>query len=145
MSSGYTIRSRDDVDPRPDKPGTRWELSPELGVDAFNFNVAVVEPGGRLSRTHYHYHENQAELCYVARGRCRVEVHDGGHDLGAGDAVSFEAGEAGVHVVHNPYDEPCEIVAVGWPPEGRHPVELVRETDDLLRERYGEEGPTGEE
>jgi len=145
MSSGYTIRSRDELDPRPDRPGTRWELSPELGIEAFNLNVAVVDPGGRLSRTHYHYHENQAELCYVACGRCRVEVSDGGHDLGPGDVVTFEAGEAGVHVVHNPYEGPCEVVAIGWPPDGRYPVEKVAETADLLRERYGDEVPTAEE
>jgi len=143
MSPGYTIRSRDELEPRPDRPGRRWELSPELGVEAFNFNVAVVDPGERLSKNHYHYHEDQAELCYVVRGRCRVEVSDGGHALGPGDVVTFEAGESGVHVLHNPYDEPCEVIAVGWPPGGRYPVEMVRETDELLRERYGEEVPTG--
>lgn len=144
MPSGYTIRSCDELDPRADRPGTRWELSPELGIEAFNFNVAVVDPGGRLSKNHYHYHENQAELVYVVRGRCRVEVHDGGHELGPGDAMTFEAGEAGVHVLHNPNDEPCEVVAVGWPADGRYPVEMVRGTDELLRERYGGEVPTGE-
>ena len=144
MSNGYTVRSREDLEPRPDRPGTRWELSPELGLDAFNFNVAVVDPGGRLSKNHYHYHENQAEMVYVVRGRCRVEVNDGGHALGPGDVMSFEAGEAGVHVLHNPYDEPCEVVAVGWPPDGRYPVEMVRETGELLEERYGGEVPTGE-
>lgn len=142
MPSGYTIRSREDIEPRPDKPGTRWELSPAFDIDAFNFNVAIVDPGDRLSRNHYHYHERQAEFCYVVSGRCRVEVADGGYDLGSGDAVSFERGEAGVHVLHNPYDDPCEVIAVGWPPEGRFPVEMVRETDDLLRERYGETVPT---
>lgn len=142
MSPGYTIRSRDELEPRPDRPGRRWELSPELGVGAFNFNIAVVDPGGRLSKNHYHYHEDQAELCYVVRGRRRVEVSDGGHALGPGDVITFEAGESGVHVLHNSYDEPCEVIAMGWPPEGRYPVEMVRETEELLRERYGEAVPT---
>lgn len=137
MGEGYDHASLDDLETNPEKPGRRWELSPQLGIDAFNFNVAVLEPGERLSQSHYHYHEDQEEFFYVATGRCRAEVADGSVDLGTDDVIVFESGEAGVHVLHNPYDEPCKIVAVGWPPEGRHPAHQVRRLDDLLEERRG--------
>jgi len=137
MVEGYERRSLDELPTNPEKPGRRWELSPAFGIDAFNVNVAVIEPSERLSQPHYHYHEGQAELFYVASGRCVAEVPDGRVDLETDDVIVFERGEPGVHVLHNPYDEPCKLVAIGWPPEGRHPVHQVEALEDLLEERYG--------
>jgi uncharacterized cupin superfamily protein len=120
---------------RDEKPGRRWELSPELGIETFNLNVAILDPGERLSQSHFHYHEHQAELVHVAAGRCRVEVLDDRFVAEQGETVRFDAGESGTHLVHNPFDETCRLVAIGWPPEGRHPVEQVRTFDELLAER----------
>ena len=138
MDKGWRHVALDDFERRRDKPGQRWELSPELGVDAFNFNVAVLEHGERLSQSHYHYHPNQSELIYVAAGRCRVEVDGDGFVVEQDDAVHFDSGPDGVHLVHNPFDDPVRLVAIGWPPEGRHPVETVVTTDELLAERANE-------
>lgn len=135
MADGWTRVRLEAVESREDKPGRRWELSAALGVGAFNFNVAVLRPGERLSASHYHYHEGQTELVYVADGRCRVEVAEGGFVAERDDVVRFDAGPEGVHLVHNPFDEPCRLVAIGWPPDGRHPVETVKTTDELLAER----------
>lgn len=139
MADGYTHVSLDEVETNPEKPGRRWELSPVLGVEEFNLNVAVLEPGERLSQSHYHYHDDQKELFYVADGRCRAEAAAVGFDLDTDDVVAFAAGEAGAHVLHNPFDEPCTIVAIGWPPEGRYPVREVEPLDELLERRYGDE------
>jgi len=76
MSDGWQRYQLDESETRDDKPGRRWELSPKLDIDAFNLNVAILEPGERLSQNHFHYHENQEELIHVTAGRCRVEVVD---------------------------------------------------------------------
>lgn len=131
MTDGWRRVSLDGAETNPEKPGERWELSSALGVDAFNFNVAILDPEDRLSRNHFHYHENQQELFYVVSGRCRVETPEGGFEMGVDEAVAFEKGEAGAHVIHNPFDEPCKLVAIGWPPEGRYPVHQLEETADV--------------
>lgn len=137
MSTGYEHRSLDELEPNPEKPGRRWELSPVLGIDEYNVNVAVLEPNERLSQNAYHYHENQREFFYVADGRCRVEVDDGSFDATEDEVVFFEAGVA--HLIHNPFDAPCKLVAIGSPPDGRYPVHQVQSYEDLLAERYGGE------
>lgn len=135
MPDGWKRVHPDELDHNEEKPGRRWQLSPELGIDAFNLNVAVLDPGERLSQNHFHYHPNQDELVYVASGRCRVEVDDGGFVAEPDTVVRFDAGPDGVHLVHNPFEEPCRIVAVGWPPDGRHPVERVATLEELNAER----------
>jgi len=135
MSDGWQRYQLTESATRGDKPGRRWELSPELGIEAFNLNVAILEPGDRLSQSHFHYHENQAELVHVTAGRCRVEVVDDRVVAEQGETVQFDAGESGTHLVHNPFDETCRLVAIGWPPEGRYPVEQVRTYDELLAKR----------
>ena len=135
MPEAWTHAALSDVETNPEKPGRRWELSPVLGVDAFNFNVAVLEPGDRLSQSHFHYHENQHELFFVTSGRCRVETLDERLDLSADEAIRFSKGEDGTHVIHNPFDEPCRLVAIGWPQDGRRPVHTVKTVEELLKER----------
>jgi uncharacterized cupin superfamily protein len=76
MSEGWKRVRPTEREPREDKPGRRWELSPELDIDQFNLNVAILKPGERLSQSHFHYHHNQAELIHIAAGRCQVEVSD---------------------------------------------------------------------
>lgn len=135
MSDGWQRYQLDESETRDDKPGRRWELSPELDIGAFNLNVAILEPGERLSQNHFHYHENQEELIHVTAGRCRVEVVDDRFVAEQGDTVQFDVGEPGTHLVHNPFDETCRLIAIGWPPEGRYPVEQVQTFEELLAGR----------
>lgn len=135
MSDGWTHVRPSETSSRDDKPGERFELSDDLGIEEFNLNVATLEPGERLSQNHFHYHENQEELIYVASGRCRVEVEDDRFVAEPNDVVRFDAGRDGAHLVHNPFDEPARLLALGWPPEGRRPVEMVKTIDELLAER----------
>jgi uncharacterized cupin superfamily protein len=135
----YDHRSLDDVEANPDKPGRRWELSPALGLDGYNFNVAVLGPGESLSENGYHYHETQQEFVYVVDGRCQVEVEDGSFRLDADEVVRFD--EGAVHLLHNPFEAPAKLVAVGSPSDGRYPVHQVATAAALLRERYGTATP----
>lgn len=136
MGEGYEHRSLADLETHPEKPGRRWELSPQLGLEAYNVNVAVIEPNERLSQNAYHYHENQDEFYYVVEGRCRVEVDDGGFDVVTDDVLAVDRGVN--HLLHNPFDEPCKLIAIGSPPDGRRPVHQVQGYEELLAERYGE-------
>jgi mannose-6-phosphate isomerase-like protein (cupin superfamily) len=131
----YEHRSLADFEPNPDKPGRRFELSPELGIEAYNLNVAVLEPGEHLSQNAYHYHENQRELYYAVAGRCRIEVDDGSFDVTEDEVAVFEPGTN--HLVHNPFDDSCKLIAIGSPPEDRYPVHQVQSFDALIAERYG--------
>ena len=54
------------------------------------------------------------------------------------EAVMFEKGTEGAHVIHNPTETPCKLVAIGWPPEGRYPVHQIEETEELLARRSSE-------
>jgi uncharacterized cupin superfamily protein len=138
MTEGFTRISLSEVEQNLEKPGKRFELSPELGIETFNFNVAILEPGERLSQNHFHYHENQQELFLVSEGVCRVETSEEGFEMEVDDVVAFEKGKAGAHVVHNPTENPCKLVAIGWPPDGRYPVHQLEDTDELLAGRSSE-------
>ncbi|MFB6299703.1 MAG: cupin domain-containing protein [Halobacteriales archaeon] len=139
MPSDYEHYHLDELETNPEKPTKRWELSPQLDLTGYNFNVAIIDPDERLSQNAYHYHENQEEFFYIIEGRCRAETEDGSFDLSADDVVVFRT--AVPHLLHNPFDEPCKLVAVGSPPEGRYPVEQVQSYEALLEERYPDSGP----
>lgn len=134
MGPDYTRARLESEETNDEKPGKRWELSPKLGVEAFNYNVAILESGERLSQNAYHYHENQEEFFHVVEGRCRVEVEDDSFTLETDDLVRFDAGAP--HLIHNPFEERCKLVAIGSPPDGRYPVHQVQSYENLLEERY---------
>lgn len=134
MESGYDHRSLDDLETHPHKPGERWAVSSALEIDDYNLNVAVLEKDDPLSQTHYHAHENQEEFYYIIDGRCRVEVEGDSFDATEDDILLFREEER--HLLHNPYDEPCKLVAIGSPPEGRYPVTMYDNFDNILADRY---------
>ncbi|MES3516210.1 MAG: cupin domain-containing protein [Natronomonas sp.] len=135
MPDGWTHVDLSAIEANPEKPGTRMPLSPELGIEAFNLNVAILDTGERLSENQFHYHENQQELFLVVEGRCWVETREEGFEMGPDEAVSFAAGTVGAHVIHNPFEEPCKIVAIGWPQDGRYPVHQLSTVEELLETR----------
>lgn len=138
MSDAWRQVSVESVEPNPGKPGTRRELSDALGIDAFNLNAATLSPGERLSENRYHYHENQSEAVYVIEGRCRVRTTDDSFALGADEVVAFTAGRAGAHLIDNPFDAPCRLLAFGWPADGRYPVHQLATDAELANgERPG--------
>lgn len=139
MTNGYTHLSLTEIETNDAKPSDRWELSPALGISAYNFNVARLEPTERLSQTAYHYHDNQTEFFYCISGNCRVETPDSSFDLTEDEAILFEPGTP--HLLHNPYDTACKLIAIGHPPNGRRPVHMVKSYDEILTERYSDNPP----
>jgi uncharacterized cupin superfamily protein len=133
MKDGWRRVSLTELETNPDKPGNRWEASPALDIDAFNFNVAVLDVGDRLSQNQFHYHENQRELFYVVDGACRAETTDETVTLGEDDLIVFDSGEEGAHVIHNPFEEPCKLVGIGWPQDGRFPVHQLATVDEVVK------------
>ena len=142
MTNRHRRANLTDLETNAQKPGRRYEVSPQLDLTAYNYNVATLDAGTRLSQNAYHYHENQTEFFHVLDGRCRVEVEDGGFILEVDDLIAFESGVT--HLLHNPYDQPCRVIAIGSPPDGRYPVEQVQSYEDLIDERYGGDVPTEE-
>lgn len=135
--SDYQHRSLSDLEPHPQKPGRRWAVSKELGLEAYNLNVAVLREGEPLSQNHFHAHEAQDEFYYVVEGRCRLEVKGESVALETDDVVTVPRGVP--HLVHNPgYEEPCKLIAIGSPPEGRYPVTMYDSHENILAERYGD-------
>lgn len=134
MAQGHTRLDLNTVSTNDEKPGSRWEVSPPLGIEAYNYNVAVLESGERLSQNAFHYHEHQSEFFHVVEGKCRVETVDDSFDLATDQMVSFEPGA--IHLLHNPFEEQCRLVAIGTPPDGRYPVHQVQSFEELLTERY---------
>lgn len=130
----YRRSSLDDIEPVPDKPGKRYEVSPALELSGYNFNVVKLAGGERLPESGLHYHEAQEEFFYLASGRCRVEVEHGSFDLDEDGMAVFPAGVA--QCVHNPFDEPCKLIAIGYPPEGHETGRQVQPWTDLLADRY---------
>lgn len=144
MGTAYEHHALSDLETNPDKPSDRWEISRQIGITGYNLNVAVIDPGERLSQTAYHYHENQEEFFYCVAGACKVEVPDGSFRLTSDEFVVFR--EGAVHLLHNPFADPCKVIAIGYPPEGRRPVHMVKSYAEIIAERYpGESEQLGEE
>lgn len=133
--TGYVTRSLADLSPNPDKPARRYEVSPSLGIDGYNFNVAFLEPGEGLAKSGFHYHEEQEEFFYVLEGRCRVELEEGSIDLDADEMILFEPETP--QFIHNPFDERTKLVGIGYPPEAHHPSHTLRSAAEMLEE-HGE-------
>ena len=137
MASGYDHVALADLEPNPTKPAKRWEVSAQVGIEGYNLNVAVLEPGEPMAQSGLHYHSAQEEVFYIVEGRCRVELTDGAFDLDTDELVRFHPGTA--QLLHNPFDEACKLIAIGYPPQGHETVHAVESTADLLDRRYGEE------
>lgn len=130
----YIHKPLSDFEAHPHKPGERWAVSSELGIKDYNLNVAVLEQGDPLSQTHFHAHENQDEFYYVIDGCCQFEI--GEESIKAeSDEVIFTPRTI-PHLVHNPYKKPCKLIAIGSPPEGRYPVTMYDNYQNISEERY---------
>lgn len=134
MGDGYNYRSLDELVPNSEKPGSRWEISSAMGIESYNFNIAVLESGECLSQNEYHYHENQEEFYYIVAGRCRVEVEDNSFDMDEDDVLLVER-EVN-HLLHNPFEKSCKLIAIGAPSAGRYPVHQVQSFEELHAKRY---------
>lgn len=133
MTDGYRHVSRTDIEPRPDRPGHRWEFSEPLELSSVALNVVSLPPSETLSISGFHAHEDQTELYYVFDGRCRVEAPEDRFELTAHEAVVFDP-DVG-HMLHNPFTETCGLFALGLPRDAHDPVRVIEDASSLLSRR----------
>jgi uncharacterized cupin superfamily protein len=90
----------------------RWyrRLAPVAGLTLMGASHVTLVPGGYSSQRHWH--RGQDELVVVIAGEA-VLIDDSGETLvRAGDVLTFPAGEANGHHMHNRSGEPCVFVAI---------------------------------
>lgn len=90
----------------------RWyrRLAPVAGLTLMGASHVTLAPGGYSSQRHWH--RGQDELVVVIAGEA-VLIDDSGETLvRAGDVLTFPAGEANGHHMHNRSGEPCVFVAI---------------------------------
>ena len=73
-------------------------------------SVWELQPGG--SQFVYHFHHGTEELLIVLRGRPTVRMHDGDHELAAGDVLPLPRGPSGGHRIRNDDDAPARVLIV---------------------------------
>lgn len=90
----------------------RWyrRLAPVAGLTLMGATHVTLAPGGYSSQRHWH--RGQDELVVMIAGEA-VLIDDHGETLvRAGDVLTFAAGEANGHHLHNRSGEACVFVAV---------------------------------
>lgn len=90
----------------------RWwrRLAPPAGLTQMGASHVVLEPGAFSSQRHWHW--GQDELVVMIEGEA-VLIEDGGETLvRSGDVLTFAAGQANGHHLHNRTEKACIFVAV---------------------------------
>ncbi len=83
-------------------------VSPELGFDILNMHLFKIRIPPRTEGGKYHRH-GDAIKCYLT-GRAVEYIGDEVYEVSAGDFLHVPANVQ--HGTQNPFDEPCEILAV---------------------------------
>ena len=90
----------------------RWyrRLAPVAGLTLMGATHVTLIPGAFSSQRHWH--RGQDELVVILAGEA-VLIDDAGETLvGAGDVLTFPAGEANGHHLHNRSAAPCSFIAI---------------------------------
>ncbi len=90
----------------------RWyrRLAPVAGLTLMGATHVTLAPGGYSSQRHWH--RGQDELVVMITGEAVLIDDDGETPVGPGDVLTFPAGEANGHHLHNRSDAPCVFVAI---------------------------------
>jgi uncharacterized cupin superfamily protein len=95
--------------PFPVPSGYAWSKSDKLGEQADSrkmyFDFMSLDKG-KFSYP-YHFHRNTEELFVIISGRAVLRSPNGFQNVGPGDVIFMEMGEAGAHQLFNDQDEPC--------------------------------------
>lgn len=83
-------------------------VSPELGFDIFNMHLFRIRIPAHTEGGKYHRHGDAIK--YYVSGRAIELIGDERYEVSAGDYVHIPANV--YHGTQNPFDEPCEILAV---------------------------------
>lgn len=93
----------------------KWRLSDAGGLTQFGAGEVELAPGASTGL--YHWHVAEDEFVYVLDGEVVLVEGDAEHLLGAGDAVTFKAGEPVGHSFENRSGAPVRLLEIGH----RHP------------------------
>lgn len=90
----------------------RWyrRLAPTAGLTLMGASHVTLVPGAYSSQRHWH--RGQDELVVMIAGEAVLIDDHGETPVHAGDVLTFPAGEANGHHLHNRSGEPCLFVAV---------------------------------
>ena len=83
-------------------------VSPELGFDIYNMHMFKIRIPPRTEGGAYHRHGDAIK--YYLSGRAVEIIGDDKYEVAAGDYIHIPANI--MHGTQNPFDEPCEILAV---------------------------------
>lgn len=86
-------------------------LSDAGGLTQFGAFLEILHPGGQTSPRHWH--EEEDEFLFVLDGTVTLLEDDGPHLIGPGTCVSWPAGAANAHCLHNDGTEPATLFIVG--------------------------------
>jgi uncharacterized cupin superfamily protein len=90
----------------------RWyrRLAPAAGLTLMGATHVTLVPGGYSSQRHWH--RGQDEIVVMVSGEAVLIDDTGETPVSAGDVLTFPAGEANGHHLHNRSGEPCVFVAI---------------------------------
>lgn len=90
----------------------RWyrRLAPAAGLTLMGATHVTLVPGGYSSQRHWH--RGQDEIVLMVSGEAVLIDDTGETPVSAGDVLTFPAGEANGHHLHNRSGEPCVFVAI---------------------------------
>ncbi|WP_372786051.1 cupin domain-containing protein [Phenylobacterium sp.] len=92
--------------------GADWrKLGDAAGLTDFGVNLVRLPPGKWSSQRHWHTEED--EFVWVLEGEVVVVEDDGGHRLGPGDCVGWQAGAANGHCLQNRSDRDAVYLEIG--------------------------------
>ena len=90
----------------------RWyrRLAPAAGLTLMGATHVTLVPGGYSSQRHWH--RGQDEIVVMVSGEAVLIDDTGETPVSAGDVLTFPAGDANGHHLHNRSGEPCVFVAI---------------------------------
>lgn len=90
----------------------RWyrRLAPAAGLTLMGATHVTLVPGGYSSQRHWH--RGQDEIVVLIAGEAVLIEEHGETPVSAGDVLTFPAGEANGHHLHNRSQVPCVFVAI---------------------------------
>jgi uncharacterized cupin superfamily protein len=116
MSSGYSIKHRDEFEAMEGSGDCTWKLARKaLGTSAFGFNLVEIEPGGQIPE-HNEGESGQVELYVILEGEAVLRIEGTDHPAPAGTFASIEPPAS--RTILNRSEAKVTALLIGVQPEG---------------------------
>ena len=118
VSSGYTIKHRDEFETMEGSGKATWQLARKaLGTSAFGYNLVEIGPGGQIPE-HDESESGQVELFIVLEGDAMMRLDGEEHAAPAGTFASIEPPAS--RTIINRTDAPVTALLIGVHPAGEY-------------------------